>query len=213
MAARPRRPAADYAVYLLVRFAVAVIQALPWSAAEQLADALAWLAHALDRRHREAAADNLRHAFPELPPARTDALVRASYRHLFTVLIEMVRLPREVRPANVLRKLRFQDPATLERAAGFRDSGRPLIVVTGHFGNWEALGYATGMAGFTANVIARRLDNPHLDAYLGRFRAATGQTVLDKNTDFDKIVDVLERGGRLAALADQDAGPRGEFVT
>jgi lauroyl/myristoyl acyltransferase len=115
-------------------------------------------------------------------------------RHLFTLLIEMVRLPAALfaGPTSTTN-FRFQDPSTLEQAFHFRTLGRPIIVITGHFGNWEALSYATGLAGFVAHVIARRLDNPYLDAFLTRFRAATGQTILDKNTDFERIVDVLEK--------------------
>lgn len=213
MAAKPRSPVVDYAIYLLVRFFVSVIQALSWSVALGLADTLAVIAYRLDRRHRNIAADNLRQAFPERSADQIDQLVWASFRHLFTLLIEMVRLPRVIRRSNIYDKLRFQDPSTLEQAFHFRTLGRPIIVITGHFGNWEALSYATGLAGFVAHVIARRLDNPYLDAFLTRFRAATGQTILDKNTDFERIVDVLEKGGHIAALADQDAGPRGEFVT
>jgi KDO2-lipid IV(A) lauroyltransferase len=212
MAAKRRRPAVDYAVYLFARFAVAVTQALPWGLLLTLGDLVAWLAYHLDRRHREVAADNLRHAYPDKSPAEIDRLVRASYRHLVTVVIEMLRLPREINQRNVYEKLSF-DPATYERARTYPACGRPLIIVTGHFGNWEALSYATAVAGHTCHVIARRLDNPYLDAYLKRFRAATGQTILDKNEDFDRIVAVLEAGGIVAALADQDAGRRGEFVT
>jgi hypothetical protein len=46
--------------------------------------ALAWLAYRVDRRHREVARDNLRHAFPyQYDDAELDELVRAVYRHPF----------------------------------------------------------------------------------------------------------------------------------
>lgn len=212
MAAKKRLLATDYLVYLVVRVGVAVLQAIPWSWALALADALAWLAYRLDRRHREVARDNLRHAFPEKSPAEIDALVRATYRHMLTMFIEMVRLPREVNLRNAERRIGFITPEAFAHAATWATKGRPLIIVTGHFGNWEALSYATGLAGFRAHVIARRLDNPYLDRFIADFRKATGQKMLDKNTDFEKVIDVLERGGFIAALADQDAGPKGEFV-
>jgi len=90
--------------------------------------------------------------------------------------------------------------------------GRPLLIVTGHFGNWEMAGYALGLLGFRSSAVARRLDNPHLDRFLTRFRQGTGQRILDKNTDYRQIQQTLATGGALAMLADQDAGQRGLFV-
>ena len=63
-----------------------------------------------------------------------------------------------------------------------------------------------------ALAIARRIDNRHLDRFLARFRSGTGQTILDKNDDYERIQQVLREGGAIAMLADQDAGPRGTFV-
>jgi KDO2-lipid IV(A) lauroyltransferase len=85
-------------------------------------------------------------------------------------------------------------------------------MVTGHFGNWEMGGYVLGLLGFHTYAIARRLDNPHLDHFLNGFRERQGQTILDKNDDYDQMVQVLAAGGILATLGDQDAGPRGLFV-
>jgi KDO2-lipid IV(A) lauroyltransferase len=207
---KPRSRAADYAVYLVVRLVVCVIPALSLSAARRLAAALAWLVYHVDRRHRLVAHDNLRHAFPELAAdeRRRDALVRAVYRHFCNLLMEMIQLPRVLHPTTWKRYLalpRGPLPAAML-------SGRPLLFVTAHFGNWEMGGYALGLFGFTTNAIARRLDNPYLDAFLRRFRERTGQTILDKNGDFDRIQDVLDHDGILATLGDQDAGQRGLYV-
>src|SRR5262245_50749383 len=50
--AKPRSRLADYAAYVAVRVAVALVQVLSWSRALGFAEFLGWLAHALDRRHR-----------------------------------------------------------------------------------------------------------------------------------------------------------------
>src|SRR5205085_3967380 len=86
------------------------------------------------------------------------------------------------------------------------------LIVTGHLGNWELAGFALGLFGFRTHAIARTLDNPHLDRFLRRFREKTGQRVLAKKGDYDQIAGLLESGGVLATLADQDAGQRGLFV-
>ena len=95
---------------------------------------------------------------------------------------------------------------------GLLESDRPVIILTGHLGNWEIFGYAVGLFGARLSAIARPLDNPHLDRLLNRFRGATGQRMIAKHGDFDRINALMTAGGNLALLADQDAGTKGLFV-
>jgi KDO2-lipid IV(A) lauroyltransferase len=133
------------------------------------------------------------------------------YRHFCTLLIEIIHLPRKMHPTTWRRYFDLDN----ERGRILVDcllSPRPVMLVTGHFGNWEMGGFALGLFGFRGYAIARPLDNRYLDEYLRRFRESTGQKVLAKQGDFDQIQNVLAEGGVLETLADQDAGPRGLFV-
>jgi Kdo2-lipid IVA lauroyltransferase/acyltransferase len=73
-------------------------------------------------------------------------------------------------------------------------------------------GFTLGTLGFPTFAIARPIDNPYLDAFLRRFREGRGQKILAKHGEFERIQEVLDGGGILATLADQDAGERGLFV-
>lgn len=202
----------DYAVYLAVRLVVCVIQAIPWTWAVAAAEGLAWLAHRLNQRHRQVARDNLRAAFPDLADAEIDRLVRAVYRHLFLVVMEMIFLPRKLHLASLERHVDYAVPGDYDRVIELVGLGRPVILLTGHFGNWEVLSYVLGLAGYRGGVVARPLDNPYLDRFIHQFRSRTGQVLLAKKGSFDDIQDSLAHGDGLGVLADQDAGPRGVFV-
>jgi KDO2-lipid IV(A) lauroyltransferase len=208
--AKFRSPVVDYLVYLAVRILFCLIQAMPFSAARALARGLAWLAYHVDRRHRLVARANLGHAFPEKSPREIDALVRGTYRHFCTMLVEMVHLPRMLYPTTWRRYL---DLAAGRPLVDVLLSGRPVLLLTGHLGNWELSGFMLGLLGFRSYAIARRLDNAYLHEFLmHRFRQRTGQRILSKDGDFEKIQAVLSGGGALGTLADQDAGQRGLFV-
>jgi KDO2-lipid IV(A) lauroyltransferase len=201
---------ADYCVYLLVRGAVCLIQALSLNASRSLALALAWLAYRVDRRHRLTALDNLRHAFPgEYSETELEDLVQGVYRHFCTLAIEIVHLPRKL---HVHTWRRYMD---LKGGGYVMDcllSRRPVMIVTGHLGNWEISGHVLSLVGFAGHAIARPLDNPFLENYLLRLRENTGQRILSKKGDFEQIESILAGGGVMATLADQDAGQRGLFV-
>jgi len=89
---------------------------------------------------------------------------------------------------------------------------RPLLIVTGHLGNFEVGGYVLGVLGFPTYTVARTLDNPYLDRFVNRFRGRTGQRIIPKNGGFQQIVEVMSRGGTMTFLADQYAGIKGCWV-
>lgn len=207
--AQERSRRIDFLAYLIVRGAICFIQMLPELVAHGVAQCLAACIHALDRRHRRVAHDNLRHAYPALSDSARDRLVRDCFEHFVTLVFELARLPRKLCVGN------WRKYATLvggDQVVGAMTSQRPAMIVTAHFGNWELAGFALGLLGFRTHAVARPLDNPYLDRFLQRFREKTGQRVLAKKGDFDRIGELLKTGGVLATLADQDAGQRGLFV-
>jgi KDO2-lipid IV(A) lauroyltransferase len=210
MSEKKRSWAVDYLVFLVIRVLVCVLQALSPGAARGCARFLAWLAYRVDKRHRLVALENLEKAFPgRYTEAQRDALVRQVYRHFCTLIVEIVQIPRKLHLRNWKNYIELDDG---QRIVDCLLSGRPLLIVTGHFGNWEMAGYALGLFGFTTHAIARPLDNPYLDDFLRSFRERTGQKILAKHGDFEHMERILREGGVIATLADQDAGQRGLFV-
>jgi KDO2-lipid IV(A) lauroyltransferase len=210
--AKKRAAVFDYGVYLLVRIVVCIVQALSWRSALGLARTCGWLMYRVDRRHRMVAEENVRYAFPNLDDRGVDRLVRASYMHLTTVLVEMMRIPRIFHPGTIDHFVKHAHPGNLALIRAWVATGRPRLVLTGHFGNWEIISYLAGMVGFRGAMVARRLDNPHLDRFLAQFRRKTGVQLLDKNADYKEILDTLARGAGVGMAVDQDAGPRGLYV-
>jgi KDO2-lipid IV(A) lauroyltransferase len=86
---------------------------------------------------------------------------------------------------------------------------RPVILVTGHFGNFEIGGFSLGILTYPSNSVARTLDNPFLDQFIREFRESTGQFLISKNGGSPDILRVLNHNGLMAFLADQSAGQKG----
>jgi KDO2-lipid IV(A) lauroyltransferase len=198
-----------FLIYLVVRGVVCVLQALPERWAFAFAELLAKLAYRVDQRHRQVAFENLQLAFPEKSPHEIDLLVRGCFRHFAALVIEIALLPRKLQLHNWRH---FAELRGGDQIVPWLVSDRPVLIVCGHFGNWELAGYALGLFGFSTFAIARVLDNPYLEKFLKQFRQRTGQTIIAKKDDFDRLNAVMQAGGKVATLADQDAGPKGVFV-
>lgn len=194
--------------YLLVRVFICVIQSLRMETCQRLARGLATLAVRLGVR-REITRTNLRHAFPDWSSAALDSLAWDMWYHLFLLVAEIAHLPRKVHETNWRDYARLVQSDEVVRTLLNEQS---LLLVTGHFGNFEAGGYVMGVLGFPTYTVARPLDNPFLDRFVNRFRGLTGQHIIPKYGGYEQIAAVLSRGGAMSILADQYAGPKGCWV-
>jgi KDO2-lipid IV(A) lauroyltransferase len=205
-----RYPVVDYAVYLFVRLFVGIAQALTIEQSYALARLIARVFYRLDPRHVAVGKDNLRHAFGDrYTDAERDAIVRKVYLHFAMMLMEILHIPRKLHAETWRQRITLSGhEAIVDRLL----RGGPVIMLSGHFGNWEMAGYLFGVFGFPPNSVARKLDNPYLDRYLNRFRARTGQKLIPKTGGYEQMLDVLRGGGVLSFLGDQDAGQNGLYV-
>ncbi len=199
----------DYLAYVAVRILICIVQAVPLETGRKLAGRCAWLMYDVLHMRGKVVDENLAHAFAELSPEERSMMARRMWEHLFLLVLEVAHVPRKIHETNWRRYINLRNVAPLMRQL---ISDRPVIVVTGHFGNFELGGYALGILGFPTFTVARNLDNPYLDRYLASFRAATGQHLIPKNGGYDQIEHVLGSGGTMAFLADQYAGEKGCWV-
>jgi KDO2-lipid IV(A) lauroyltransferase len=199
------RKSIDFSAYLLVRVVIAFIQALPLAACEKIANVLATLAGRVLRIRGNVVEENLRIAFPDLSAEEREAITWQMWQHLILMIMEIAQTPRKVHETNWKEHSHIVNQEQFVRTLL---SGRPLVVISGHFGNFELGGYLMGLFGFPTYTVARELDNKFLDRFMNDFRGRTGQYMLPKKGSGADIQKVMERGGILTLLGDQHAGQR-----
>lgn len=208
--ARPRNLKVEYLVYLIVRVVVTAMQWTPLWLGYRISNAIAWLVYHVDKRHREVALNNLKIAFGDsMDDAERDRVVRAVYRHFIGMIIEISHIPQKLSLTTWRQYIHMKGHEPVLKAMLER---KPVLIVTGHYGNWEMAGYLFGVYNFSPHSVYRVLDNPYLDRWLRQFREHTGQKMIPKKGGFDQMEEVLNANGLLCTVGDQDAGPRGLFV-
>ena len=199
--------------YLAFRSLIAVAYVMPvW-----MQRAIGWLfavllCRVLPRKltRYDVAFDNIRQAFGDrYSDEEIDGIIFRMWQHLIRLVVEVVQFPRHMKLENIYDIVEFQNKNTVVKALC---SGRPVIMLGGHFGNWETSVAAFGEFGFPMGFVARALDNPHLDEWFRRFREHTGHEMIDKKGGGQAMVERLQKGQHLALLGDQDAGRKGVFV-
>ncbi|MCE5186817.1 MAG: lysophospholipid acyltransferase family protein [Planctomycetaceae bacterium] len=199
----------DWLGYALVRALLFILYLFPVRYNLRFACFLGNLMWKYYHRGRQRAMDNLGASFPEKDDAWRCDIGRRSFQHIVMLVIDLLFTPRLVRKDNWRQYARV---IGIERAKWMMQEGKGLLMLTGHYGNFEIIGYALGLFGFNIYSIARPLDNRFINDYLYSVRQRNGQKIIDKKGAADLMVDLAEQGATLCFIADQDAGRKGVFV-
>ena len=87
-------------------------------------------------------------------------------------------------------------------------SGRPIIVTTAHFGQWEIFGLAVAAHFGPSSVLGRKLDSSVMDKILRANRAQFDVELIDKNGGAKDILKALKARRIVGILVDQNTAPK-----
>lgn len=201
----------DAATYAAIRGVVGTLGAMPVRTNMALMRALAgWFVDSrFNRRRVDRALENLRWCFPEWSEERVREASVDAYKHLFSLAAEAIATPARITPDNWGRYIELGNVRDALRVLLERP---PCILVTGHCGNWEVIGYALGLLGFRVHAVYRPLDLRAADRWMREVRSTRGLHLLDKFGAMRQTPGIMARGEMLGFVADQNAGGRGVFV-
>jgi KDO2-lipid IV(A) lauroyltransferase len=151
---------------------------------------------------------HLRWAFPEEDQAWRRSVAKASFRHLGRESVATFRLGR-ADAAEVRRRTEWEGFEELEKAYA---EGRGVIILTGHFGNWEVAGASIAARGIPLEVIAQRQRNPLFDLDITANRERLGMRVVERRDALKRSLRTLRRGGAVGIVGDQNVRHGGAFV-
>lgn len=183
---------------------------LSWIRAQRLGRALGRLAWRLARRDRRRTLDHLAVAFPAMPDGERNDLARHSFAHLGELLGECLHL-RHSMAAEISRHVTL---AGWEHVAAARAQQRPILILSGHCGNWELLAAALNVHGLGMLVVAREIDEPGLQTMLLDLRSRFGTRTIVRGTAGAgrALLGALRGAGALGMLIDQDTKVEGVYV-
>ena len=164
----------------------------------------------MSRRDRRRTLEHLAIAFPDAGADELDRLARENYRHLGVTGAEALHLMR----GDCAAIERYVGVEGWENVEAVRAAGRPVLILTGHCGNWELLAATINCRGLGMAVIARRANDPRLGSPLLRLRERFGTRTINRSEPgaSRKLLIALRDGGALGMLIDQDTPVKGVWV-
>jgi KDO2-lipid IV(A) lauroyltransferase len=143
---------------------------------------------------------NLAAAFPDMPAAERETILRQNYRNLARTLMEAIWGSRASGEA-LMRRVAFENPAVIEK---YKAAKQSVVLLTAHTCNWEWLLLAAGARfGIPIDAVYKTLRLKVVDAFTREMRSRFGGNPIP----FENFVfELLKRAGEARAyglLADQ----------
>ena len=199
----------DWLACTLVRLISALCCALPAELAVWIGERLGEAAMRLQPKRTRIGLQNLRAAFDgALSPSDARRILRGCYRQLGASFVELLRLP-VIDRAYIDRYVSIEGQAHFEGAVA---SGRPVILLTGHYGNWELSSITAALKGYPIMALARAQKKfPRLYRLLVSLRESKGCRIIHKGGAMKRLIAALE-GRELVGIVGDQASRQGMFV-
>ncbi len=193
------------------RLVQGILRAIPQPVHRTMIRLTARTAKALDRRHTHIARVNLDLAFGDtMSREEKERIIVRSYENLMIVALDTLFNQGASREA-ILSKVTFEHEEILHQAL---QSGKPILFVTAHYGNWE-LGTLAIAAKFhiPLSVVGRPLDWAWADRILRATREQFGVRMIPKQNAMKAMIRAMKAGEALGLVVDQNtASKQGELI-
>jgi KDO2-lipid IV(A) lauroyltransferase len=199
--------------YVALRLGFGALRVLPLDLAMRLAAVVAAGMIRVAGRLRRIGLRNLAIAFPEKSEAERLAILVAAYRNLGRMVAELAHLD-ALTAANVHDRVTLDAPDGIwanEMVPHLEQQG--ILILTGHFGNWEMFAYAYGLLGHPVSLVHQTIKNPYVDRLVERMRSGGGTRLFRKQEAARAVLRALADRALVVLPLDQNQSRRaGIFV-
>ncbi len=153
---------------------------------------------------------NLENAFPGKSTEELRGIERRFYRYFCDLLLETLKTL-SIRPKTVLKRVAMENQMVFQQ---FYESRQSIILVMGHWGNWELAGARFSQIGFhQLFVIFHPLSNPYFDRLVYHMRTRLGNKLYAMKETFRGMIRDRKEVTATAFIADQTPPPKGAYWT
>ena len=188
------------------------ISVMPFPLLYALSDALYFLLYWVIGYRKEIVIGNLQRAFPEKSPDDLRQIAMSFYRYLCDLTLETLKTL-TISPQGALKHC-YMDPASIKLMDQLYAENKNVILVLGHYGNWEWAGNAFSLTcKHPLYVIYHPLSNSYFDQLMIKIRTRFGTKLIAMKETFRKMTSLKSSVSAFGFIADQTPSPEGAFWT
>jgi len=152
--------------YFIAYYALRVLALLPLPVFYFFADILYYFVYYLLKYRRGTVYSNLTKAFPEKSKKEIATIQKAFYHHFSDFLVESLKTI-QLNKSQLARRFRFVNP---ELFTQYYEQGKSVVLVSGHYGNWEWMVHIQEKVRHRFYAIYKPLKNKQHDQLIKKIR-------------------------------------------
>ncbi len=161
---------------------------------------LGWFFGSVVRYHRQDAIQALCEAFPEKGEPGRSAILKTMYRNLGMNLVEEFRL-QHLPEEDLRRDITWEGDQHGREALA---SGKGMIVLSAHLGNWDILCTMAPKFNFPATIITKKIKNEALNRFWMEARSRFGLQFVPAHNSYRQCLSALRRNEIVGFILDQN---------
>jgi KDO2-lipid IV(A) lauroyltransferase len=175
---------------------------LAWGRAQRLGAVLGLVWFYVVRIRRRVVFSNLSKALPSMR-SEHEKIAREAYRHFGMSAMEFLQL-RSIGPDGIARLIRTRG---MEHYDAAKASGRGIVVVTAHFGNFDLLACSQAASGIPLAIVSRDLHQNGIGRFWMETRESSGLKIFPDKGAAKQVLSWLKSGRVLGLTVDQRTSP------
>jgi len=186
---------------LIYRWTYSGVSKLPRAVSYGIAHVSTWLSYQLLRNTTAAVIDNLRAVLPDADDRTLRRLALRTYRSYARDVVDFIRsLPLD--PADVRAMFEFETATARPMIDNMLAQGKGILLVAGHFGNWEIGGLMLRAYGYPLTVLAMQHAADEANKMRQQVRDQLGVETLEVRQSMDTALQIRRQlaNGRIIAI-------------
>jgi Kdo2-lipid IVA lauroyltransferase/acyltransferase len=177
-----------------------LVSILPFRVLYFLSDILFYPVFYLVKYRRKVVQSNLLKSFPEKTNDERYEIEKSFYKHLLDLIFESIKTM-TISRGQIQKRFIFKN---LEQITKYTESGQSVIVVSGHYGNWEwgPLASANALKSKVL-VVYKPLTNKRFGDLLNDMRARFGAIMIPMKQTLRKVIEYKSTPSLIVLVGDQ----------
>lgn len=175
-----------------------------------ISDLLYLIVYKLAGYRKNVVNENLRNSFPGKSNVEILRIQDSFYHYLFDLFLETFKTL-TIRPESLIKRVTMEEDSIFKK---YFNKGKSVIIVMGHFGNWELAGARFSQFPYhKLNVIYHPLKNKYFNNLVIHMRTRLGNGLYTMNETLRSMLRDRNILTATAFIADQAPSPKGAYWT
>jgi KDO2-lipid IV(A) lauroyltransferase len=180
----------QFLAYLIIYPFLWIISILPFRLLYVVSDGLYLLTYHIIGYRKKVVKSNLTLVFPEKSEAEREEITKKFYHHLCDMILEAIK-SLTISEATMKKRFKFSN---IEELKPFEDQGKSIVLMCGHYGNFEWIFIMQRYINFKGYAIYKRLANKYFDKLVKRIRARYNSHLITTKESIPTLIKAKQNG-------------------